>query len=407
MTRKRRRTKGSGSITFDRARQKYIARLPDTGIGTPPKRQFASEAEAQSWLDQKRRDSADGVAVKGIPTLTQWLDHCQLHIWHVKATTAESYADIIRARIAPHLGRYKLDALERSPETIERWLAELRRQGYAYNSIKVAFRLVRRALTIAVKRDKIRKNPTDTIELRAPDVLDEDVRRGYAMAPAEAARFLAVIGIDHRLYALYFVALATGMRQAELIGLRWRYVQLVEKNGERAHIRIVEEIRRVAGKLVRLPPKSTHAKRLIWLDDETVRVLSTHRMHQHDEKMRWRADRPDWNSDDLVFPNELGGVFWAENLRTHFKAALIRAYGLPEDRSRWTVAQKNTYAIRFHDLRHTAGSLMLLAGSSIADVKEILGHSSVAITAGIYLHSYDETKLAAVAGAAKLIRGVA
>jgi integrase len=63
-----------------------------------------------------------------------------------------------------------------------------------------------------------------------------------------------------------------------------------------------------------------------------------------------------------------------------------------------------TYAIRFHDLRHSAGSLMLLSGASIAGVKEILGHSSIAITAAIYLHSYEATKRAAVAGAAQLLR---
>jgi integrase len=77
---------------------------------------------------------------------------------------------------------------------------------------------------------------------------------------------------------------------------------------------------------------------------------------------------------------------------------------LPKQKEEWTSAHKRIYAIRFHDLRHSAGSLMLLADASIADVKEILGHSSVAITAGVYLHSYEETKRAAIAGAAQLLR---
>jgi integrase len=90
------------------------------------------------------------------------------------------------------------------------------------------------------------------------------------------------------------------------------------------------------------------------------------------------------------------------NVRRHFKLTLKKAYALPKDRQKWTEAHKATYAIRFHDLRHSAGSLMLLSGASIADVKEIMGHSSIAITAAIYLHSYEDTKHAALAGAAKL-----
>lgn len=401
----RRRDKGSGSITFDKTRNKHIARLPDTGIGTPPKKQFDTYDEANAWLDQKLRDTADGIATKGIPTVAQWLDHCLNHVFKVKVTTHEDYGNVIRVRINPYLGRFGLDDLERDAETIERWIAQLHKEGYAFLSIRGAFRLLRRALKIAVARDKIRKNPTDTITLRAPDALDdEDNPHGYAMSPFEADRFLAAIGELHRLYALYFVALATGMRQAELIGLRWRNVQLIEKDGKQPHIRVREEIRMVNGTSTRLPPKTKHSRRDIWLDGLTITVLQGHRVQQHDERMRWRDTLPNWNPTDLVFPSEVGTPLRDNNVRRHFKLTLKKAYALPKNRQQWNDAQKATYAIRFHDLRHSAGSLMLLSGASIADVKEILGHSSIAITAGIYLHSYEETKRAAVAGAAQLLR---
>ena len=100
---RRRREKGSGSITFDKARNKYIARMPDTGIGAPLKKQFGTEVEAHAWLDQKLRDSAEGIATKDIPTLAQWLDHCHKNIWRVKPTTAEHDGDVIRVRIVPSL----------------------------------------------------------------------------------------------------------------------------------------------------------------------------------------------------------------------------------------------------------------------------------------------------------------
>ena len=82
----------------------------------------------------------------------------------------------------------------------------------------------------------------------------------------------------------------------------------------------------------------------------------------------------------------------------------MREYGLPRDKQEWTAAHRQIYAIGYHDLRHSAGSLMLLSGANIADVKEMLGHSSIAVTAAIYLHSYDDANLAAVAGAAQLPR---
>jgi hypothetical protein len=125
-----------------------------------------------------------------------------------------------------------------------------------------------------VAHDKIRKNPTDTITLRAFDkVEDEDDQHGYAMTPAEADTFLAAVGELHRLYALYFVALATGMR--------WHNVQLIEKDSKPPHIRVREEIRPVERKPMRLPPKSKHSRRDIWLDPLTVTTLQAHRVHQH------------------------------------------------------------------------------------------------------------------------------
>lgn len=401
---RRRREKGTGSVTFDKTRSKYIARFPDTGIGAPPKKQFDTRDEANAWLDQKLRDTKDGIATKGIPSLAQWLEHCHANVWQVKATTHEHDGDVIRIRIVPYIGQFLLDELEREPEKIEQWLQELKKKSYSYYSIRNALRLVRRAFELAVAQNKIRKNPTDTIKLRKPDiVIDDDDQPGYAMTPTEAHTFLQTVGADHRLYALYFVGLITGLRQAKLIGLRWKNVHLIEKNGKQPYIAVREEIRAVDGKPTRLPPKSKDSRRDVPIDPLTIAVLVAHRVLQHDECVRWRMQNLKWNNDDLVFPSEVGSPLGANNLRRHFKATLIKSYKLPKEKATWTSAHTRIYAIRFHDLRHSAGSLMLLAGASIVDVSEILGHSSVAITAAIYLHSYEETKRAAVTRAASLL----
>lgn len=381
---KRRREKGSGSVTYDKTRGKYIARLPETGIGTPPKKQFDTEAEADAWLDQKLRDMADGIATRDIPNFGSWIDHCHTNVWKVRATTHEDYADVIRVRITPHLGRFGLDELERSPETIELWIKQLEKEGYAFNSIRNAFRLVRAALKVAVARDKIRKNPTDTITLRAPEDIEDDDSGGYALSPSEAQRFLATVE-GHWHYALYYVALRTGMRMSELIGLRRVNVQLVEKNGKPPRIYVREQIRDVGGVPTVLKTKNKKTRE-IPIDDDLIAVLNAHFLLLADERERRGKD---WHERMLVFPSTVGTPLGHNNLRRHFKIALKKA-GLPN--------------IRFHDLRHSAGSLMLRSGGSLVDVSKVLGHSDIAVTARIYIHSYEDTMFAAVASTATILR---
>lgn len=381
---KRRREKGSGSVTYDKTRGKYVARLPDSGIGTPPKKQFDTEAEADAWLDGKLRDMADGIATRDIPHFGPWIDHCHANVWKVRATTHEDYGDIIRVRITPHLGRFGLDELERSPETIELWLNQLEKEGYAFNSIRNAFRLVRAALKVAVARDKIRKNPTDSITLRTPDDVDDGDSGGYALAPSEARRFLDAVE-GHWLYALYYTALRTGMRQAELIGLRRVNVQLAEKNGKQPRIYVREQIRDVSGVPTVFRTKNKK-NREIPIDDDLIAVLTAHLALVADERERRGKE---WIDRLLMFPSTVGTPLGHNNLRRHFRAALRHA-GLPR--------------IRFHDLRHSAGSLMLRNGGTLVDVSRVLGHSDIAVTARIYIHSYEDTMFAAVAGTATTLR---
>lgn len=378
---RRRRDKGAGSVTFDKSRGKYVARLPHTGLNTPPKKLFGSEAEAAAWLEKKLADLKDGIAVDGIPKLAAWMEHWHQNVVKVRATTHEDYGDVIRVRINPFLGRFGLDELERHPELIEQWLSKLEKAEYSHYSIRNAFRLLRAALAVAVARDKLRKNPTDTIKLRKPDDEDDDPK-GYALSPAEALRFLAAVE-GHRLYALYYVALRTGMRQAELIGLRRVNLRL---DDAQPHIRVREQIRSVAGRRETFKPKTKASRRDIPLDADLVAVLRAHLAALAEERERRGRE---WKEHLLVFPSEVGTPLGAENLRRHFRAALVRA-GLPR--------------IRFHDLRHTAGSLMLRANpAALADVSKVLGHSSIAVTAAIYIHSYEDTMRAAVSGTASLL----
>jgi hypothetical protein len=121
---RRRRDKGTGSVTYHKARNKYVARMMDKGIGTPPKKSFDTYEQADAWLDQKLRDARDGIAIEGIPTLEAWLTHWHTNIVKVRVTTHEDYGDVIHTRIVPYLGKFHLDELERQPEKIEQWITQ-------------------------------------------------------------------------------------------------------------------------------------------------------------------------------------------------------------------------------------------------------------------------------------------
>jgi integrase len=182
-----------------------------------------------------------------------------------------------------------------------------------------------------------------------------------------------------QLAPLYEIAISSGLREAELIGLRWADIDLQKRTlsvtGQ------IQRRRQPDGKtrLVRLPPKSKRSERTIPLSESLIAILKAHKKRILEERLRAGTA---WRDHDLLFPTANGTPRDSATLRAHFKA-LLEPAGLPK-------------TTRFHDLRHTAASLMLDDGATIADMSAILGHSSPAITARIYAHSYDEGQRRAI-----------
>jgi integrase len=194
---------------------------------------------------------------------------------------------------------------------------------------------------------------------------------------------------DHRLAALYALASATGIRQAELFGLRWPAVTL---DGDDPAIIVREQLQRIKGKdgtrqLHRETPKTAAGRRTIPLSVELVATLRAHRTRQMKERLIL-GDA--YHGEDLVFTSEDGTPLEAGAVLRQLKRALKRA-ALPE--------------VTFHSLRHSAGSIMLAHRAQLIDVSHILGHSSPAVTAKIYAHSFDEGRRQAIAASsAALLR---
>ena len=187
-------------------------------------------------------------------------------------------------------------------------------------------------------------------------------REFRTLSPGEAARFLKA-ALSDRLYGLHVLALHTGMRLGELLGLRWADVDL---NG--AVLSVRQQVYRLAGEWHYSEPKTAAGRRTISLSASAVEALRVCRLRQNEERLQASA----WEDNDLVFCNRLGRPLEkATLLRRSFWPALERA-GLPR--------------IRFHDLRHTAASLLLAEGVHPKIVQERLGHSSISMTMDTYSH---------------------
>jgi integrase len=174
--------------------------------------------------------------------------------------------------------------------------------------------------------------------------------------------------MDDRWGGLYVLAVTTGLRQGELLGLRWEDVDL---GGATLRVRhTLQPPGFPKGAPARLmPPKTRRSLRGVHLPHSAVQALLRHREIQDAERARAKGT---WRDYGLVFPNTLGGYADYTNLMPrHFKPLLKKA-GLPN--------------IRFHDLRHTCATLLLTKRVHPKIVSEMLGHSSVSITLDIYSH---------------------
>jgi integrase len=226
---------------------------------------------------------------------------------------------------------------------------------------KVAMRL-RQCFRYAEKFGMLRSNPATKIPL--PAAADTETRPFDA---AQARHFLATAAAD-RLQALYHVALDSGARQGELFALEW-----TDLDWARGELAICKSLEDSQGERSVKAPKTASGRRRVLLCPSTLAVLREHharmRAEGHDSKLMFPAT----NGRHL----RRGNVHW-----TSFKP-LLRKAGLAD--------------FRFHDLRHTCASLLLLAGVNPKVVSERLGHASVEITLDIYSHLLPTIQEAAIA----------
>lgn len=277
-----------------------------------------TKAEAKRKMRDVQRRVEQGVAI-GTPEQTvgqymqSWL------FGHVaqscREKTIQSYTEMTRLHILPYIGNRRLSQL--TVAHIQQMVVALQEKNLSQRSVQYAVGILSRALNHAVADEYIARNPATRVKVRV------EKYEIVALTPEQARCFLKTVE-GHRLYGLYRIALYMGLRQGELLALRWSDVDLA------------------AGTLRIRAAKTEAGIRILPLSQEMVEVLQQHwNMLQEERKMS------EWKEHGLVFPTSGGTPVGSRNLVRHFKSALKKA-GLPE--------------VRFHDLRHTAASLMYEAG---------------------------------------------
>jgi integrase len=293
------------------------------------------------WIDPRCADIA----------LEHWAGTFLTFAQSLSPTTVQTYRRDLERYLLPRFGAVRLGRL--SPEEIEIWLNDELANGLAPSSVHRHYRTLRRVLQTAVEKDRLLSNPCDRV--RPPKV----PKRPMTVLTWEQAVALAEAHSE-RYHTLIYVAVDTGMRWGELVGLRRRSVDI-----GRRKIQVVEQLVQLDdGSRIRRQPKTAAGVRTVTVSASVVAMVADH-------LDRFVAPEP----DALVFTNGAGRPLSHSSFQTHhFKRAQLAA----------------GVSCRFHDLRHTSVALAIAEGAHPKAIQARMGHSSITVTLDRYGHLFPE-----------------
>lgn len=343
---------------------------------------FKSEGDARAELRALLGEQRSGVWTRDSETtlgefISNWIETANL-----KPTTRAGYEAHIRNYIIPALGDYRLRDLDK--QTIKRFYLSLAEPGTSRTTgARLADRTIHRvhntlhsALESAVEDNLLPKNPANRAHSEPPP---NDVSGVWTAD--ELAKFLRSVE-DDRWYPMWRLFAMTGMRRAEVAGLKWSEVDLAAKT-----LTVKLTRTRVKGRIVEDRPKTKRSRRTIDLDDVTIDALLSWQASQIAERVELGEAYQD---DGWVFCWEDGTPLEPTGISTRFSRRIANT-GVPR--------------IRLHDLRHTHATLLLRAGVAPHVVSQRLGHEKVSFTLEVYGHVMPGQQWEAAARFAALVDG--
>ena len=369
----KRRGNGEGTL-YERRDGRWEGRYT---VQTPsgPKRRTLygrTRKEAAAKLT-KALAAADGNLVFDDEALTvgaylgRWLnDSVRGDVAH---RTYHSYLYHVEHHISPALGRTKLKNL--SPMQVQGLYRSKLDAGYKPSTVRYTHAVLSRALKQALRWGLVPRNVADAVD--PPKVRREEVE---ALSPDQVKELLGAAR-GERLEALYVLAVYTGLRQGELLALRWDDVDLVS-----GKLRVSRQLQRTRDRkgLIITRLKNGKMRRTIRVGGSAVEALSAHRARQAEEKLK---AGPHYRDQGLIFATHAGTPLDASNVINRSLKPLLERAGLPP--------------VRFHDLRHSCATLLLSAAVPPKVVQERLGHANIAMTMDVYSHVMPDLQESAAA----------
>lgn len=354
-----------------------------------------TQKEVKDKLEALKRQIHDGIysdsKLKVKEFLATWLKEKK---GQVKPRTHESYAYSVKQYVNPRIGNYQLAKL--SPLQVQTAISSIASE-VGTRTANLCRTLLLGAFNQAIRWQLVARNPVEGVE-----TLKEEKKEMQLWSPQEAVYFLDTARA-HRLYAFFYLAMSTGMRRGELLGLRWQDIK-----GE--VIQVQQNLISIAGKIAISTPKSKSGFRAVSISSDVIEVISLHKQqHEAEKKFLGLA----WVENDLVFTTGIGTPIHPRNLDRSWTQLQKKARGkrladlaekltseslLDEEQ---TILEAEVKAIeqgklfpkiRLHDLRHLHASLAIKQGMDAKMLAERLGHSRASMTLDVYTHLFEEQR---------------
>lgn len=349
-----RRTQGEGSVYMRKDGRAAASAMYE---GKRITKYGKTKTEAKQKLDAYLDDLKKGRVLIGPKQtveqyLTYWLEN--VHRLEIEATSLDRYRTALRVHLIPAFGKLQLSSLTR--EKIQVFLTGLFDAGYAPATVDFMHAVLSAAFKHAVIHGLLSQNPCEYVVLpkkqkHKPHVLSLD----ECTRLIEAAR-------GRRLWFMFLVALTTGARVGELCALRWEDIDV---NTLRIHIhRNRAEVMGVG--VIEKQPKSVSGSRKVILAQPVLDGIASQKAYIAELRLRVG---PRWQDLGLVFPNRTGGFLNPRQVNRELRATLADAGIDPR---------------RFHELRHSAATILFAAGVNPKVVSEALGHSNISTTLWLY-----------------------
>lgn len=354
----RKTEKGKYQVTFDHG--------TINGKRHKPTKTFNTLEEAEKALTEfkynKQRNFTVNVNKMTVSEfMNYWMENYVKH--KCEETTRYGYNNIIHKHIIPYFGELELQKLQ--PLHVQQYYNHLiDEKGLSANTVHKHHACIRKSLDFGLKQQLVYRNVADAVELPKKERFE-----GKSYNKEQLSELLRNVRNTNLEVPIYLASLL-GLRREEIVGLRWKNVDLKQR------IISIVEVRTTAGKKVIVKgPKTDESRRTLHITDELLDVLLRHKAKQEHFKSLLKSEYVD---SGYIYTKDNGKCYRVNSVTEQF-SRFLKKHQLPK--------------IRLHDLRHSFASILYSEGVDLKSISEALGHSDLATTNKIYTHRFDKTHM--------------